>query len=187
MIQHAGKGLQSVGGRSVIERESTPSLLMLNLKPMKTFRRMTGTVAVVVATMVIVISGYSRGRSETSMRKNASITSLALRVHNTDQMLKFYAGAFGVQFREVDARGIRSHFGELGGITLKLVPIRDGSDFEGFPVHQPGFTVGNIYEVIALAVKHGGRQEGTVIQTGKRRHAAVRDPDGNTIELYDEQ
>jgi hypothetical protein len=100
-------------------------------------------------------------------------------------MLKFYSSAFGVEFHEVEVGGLRSQFGELNGITLKLVPIRDSADFKGFPVHQPGFIVSNIDEVIALAVKYGGKPEGSVVRDGRRLQGAVRDPDGNSIELYE--
>lgn len=115
-----------------------------------------------------------------------SISSIAIRVHNMDAMLTFYAEAFQVQFREVDTYGIRSQFGEMDGLTLKLVPIRESDDFKGFPVHQPGFTVPDVEAVIALAHKHGGRQEGKLIQVDGKLQAAIRDPDGNTIELYSE-
>jgi catechol 2,3-dioxygenase-like lactoylglutathione lyase family enzyme len=66
------------------------------------------------------------------------------------------------------------------------VPIRDEADFENFPVHQVGFTVADVEAVIALALQHGGREEGRVIRKGEKTEAAVRDPDGNTIELYSE-
>jgi catechol 2,3-dioxygenase-like lactoylglutathione lyase family enzyme len=101
-------------------------------------------------------------------------------------MLSFYSEAFQIQFREVDTYGIRSQFGELDGITWKFVPIRDEADFKGFPVHQPGFVVRDVEAVIALAIKHGGRQEGPLIRSNGQMQAAVRDPDGNTIELYSE-
>ena len=115
-----------------------------------------------------------------------SISSIAIRVHNMDAMLAFYTAAFQVQFREVGTYGIRSQFGEMDGLTLKLVPIRESDDFKGFPVHQPGFTVPDVEAVIALAQKHGGRQEGKLIQVDGKLQAAIRDPDGNTIELYSE-
>ena len=115
------------------------------------------------------------------------IYSIAFRVYNMEAMLNFYAEALQVQFREVDTYGIRSQFGELDGITLKFVPIRDEADFKGFPVHQPGFVVSDVEAVIALALKHGGRQEGQTIRAGGKIQAAVRDPDGNTIELYSEE
>jgi catechol 2,3-dioxygenase-like lactoylglutathione lyase family enzyme len=40
--------------------------------------------------------------------------------------------------------------------------------------------------VIAIAQKHGGRQEGQLIRVDGKIQAALRDPDGNTIELYSE-
>jgi len=101
-------------------------------------------------------------------------------------MVNFYSEAFQIQFREVDTFGILSQFGEINGITLKFVPIRDSEDFDEYPVHQPGFVVSDVEAVLAMALRHGGRQEGEIIRTDGRIQAAVRDPDGNTIELYSE-
>ena len=116
-----------------------------------------------------------------------SISSIAVRVCNIEAMLNFYSEAFGIKFREVNTYGIRSQFGEMDGITLKFVPIRDNSDFKGFPIHQPGFVVQDVEAVVALAVKHGGRQEGQTLRGNGQIQAAVRDPDGDTIELYSEE
>jgi len=116
----------------------------------------------------------------------ARLSSLALRVHHMDAMISFYSKAFHIQFHEVDTFGIASQFGEVNGITLKFVPIRDDEDFEAYPIHQPGFIVPDVETVVALAVKYGGRQEGKLIRDGDKVQTAVRDPDGNTIELYSE-
>ena len=116
-----------------------------------------------------------------------SISSVAIRVHNLDAMLTFYSEALQVQFREVDTYGIRSQFGEVDDITLKFVPIRESADFAGNPVHQLGLTVSDVEAVIDLAVQHGGRKEGEIIRNGDKIKAAVRDPDGNTVELYSEE
>ena len=115
-----------------------------------------------------------------------NLSSIAIRVSNVEEMIAFYSEAFHVQFREVDTYGIRSQFGEMDGITLKLVPIRDEADFKGYPVHQPGFVVPDVEAVIDLALKYGGRQEGRTLQVEGKIQAAIRDPDGNTIELYSE-
>jgi len=117
----------------------------------------------------------------------SSISSIAFRVHNMEAMIAFYSEAFQIRFREVDTFGIHSQFGEINGITLKFVPIRDDADFAGYPVQQPGFTVSDVEAVIALALQHGGRKAGEIIQSSGRIQAAVRDPDGNTIELYSEE
>jgi predicted enzyme related to lactoylglutathione lyase len=116
--------------------------------------------------------------------KMTSISSLAIRVHDMDAMLAFYSQAFQVQFREVDTYGIRSQFGEVDGITLKFVPIRESPDFKGYPVHQLGLTVRDVEAVIALAIQYGGRQEGQTLRVDGKTQAAIRDPDGNTLELY---
>jgi catechol 2,3-dioxygenase-like lactoylglutathione lyase family enzyme len=98
-------------------------------------------------------------------------------------MVAFYTEAFGDRFREVNARGIHSQFGRVGWLTLKFVPIRDTVDFEGFPVHELGFEVPDVAAVIATAERHGGRVQDPPERQDGRIHAAVRDPDGNTIEL----
>lgn len=131
-------------------------------------------------------------RENTKKRANAvdprvrpTVTTLAIRVHHMDKMTAFYREAFGFKFREVNTQGIQSQFGTNGRLTLKLVPLRDAADFEGYPSHQPGIAVQNVEAVIALARKYGGRQEGDLLRKdGKVVGAAVRDPDGNTVELY---
>ena len=115
-----------------------------------------------------------------------TLSSVAMRVANMEAMLNFYSQAFGVKFHGVDTYGIRSQFGEVNGVTLKFVPIRDEGDFKNYPVHQLGFVVPDVEAVIALALQHGGREEGKLIRNGGKTEGAVRDPDGNTIELYSE-
>jgi predicted enzyme related to lactoylglutathione lyase len=117
---------------------------------------------------------------------STQLASLAFRVHNMDAMTAFYNEAFQVQFREVNTSGFVSKFGELNGITLKFVPIRDEADFEDYAIHQPGFRVPDVEKVIEIALKHGGKQEGSVTRNDTGVQGAIRDPDGNTIELYSE-
>ncbi len=113
-----------------------------------------------------------------------ALSTVALRVNRMEAMTRFYSEAFDVEFREVDTFGVTSRFGEAGGITLKLVPIRESVDFEGFPDAQLGFEVPSIAAVVDLANDLGGRQEGELRETEGGLHACVRDPDGNTVELY---
>ena len=112
------------------------------------------------------------------------LTTVAYRVHKQQAMVDFYTEAFGAKFRAVDTGQIRSQFGELAGLTLKFVPIRDAADFENFPVHQLGFQITDVDRVVAIAFKHGGRVQDPPVREQNRVHASVRDPDGNTIELY---
>jgi catechol 2,3-dioxygenase-like lactoylglutathione lyase family enzyme len=117
----------------------------------------------------------------------STLSSVAIRVHKIDAMVAFYSDAFGAQFHEVDTFGIRSKFGDLGDVVLKLVPIRDDVDFEGFPLHQLGFDVPDAEAIIPIAEQHGGRQHGATLREGSTTHVVIRDPDGNTLELYSSQ
>lgn len=117
-------------------------------------------------------------------RSQIFLQTIALRVHNMEAMTAFYSAAFGVQFRPVQTGPFLSRFGELGDILLKFVPIREAPEFATFPIHQPGIAVPDVEAVIALALEHGGRQEGELQRDENGVRAAVRDPDGNTLELY---
>jgi catechol 2,3-dioxygenase-like lactoylglutathione lyase family enzyme len=112
------------------------------------------------------------------------MTTVALRVHHAERMERFYARAFGAVFESVQTGPITSRFARIDGITLKLVPIRQDADFTAFPIHQLGFRVPDVRRAVAVAVAEGGRLENSPMERDGEMHAAVRDPDGNTIELY---
>jgi catechol 2,3-dioxygenase-like lactoylglutathione lyase family enzyme len=114
----------------------------------------------------------------------SALTTVAIRVHRMEAMVSFYRDAFGLRFREVETGPIRSQFGERDGLTLKLVPIRDSVDFENFPVHQLGFEVADIEAVLAIVRKYGGRVHDAPQRDQGRMTASLRDPDGNTVEIY---
>ena len=101
-----------------------------------------------------------------------------------EAMVAFYHEAFGFVFRSVITGPFASQFGSLGLLTLKLVPLSQESDRDEYPTHQLGFTVPDIEAVVVLAEKYGGGQVGSPINRDGLWHAAVRDPDGNTLELY---
>ena len=113
-----------------------------------------------------------------------TLSTVAFRTHDQDAMVAFYAEAFGATFTKVRTGPIESQFGQMGPLVLKFVPIRDSADFVGFPVHQLGIEVADVERVIAIAARHGGRVENSPVRVDGRIHAAVRDPDGNTLELY---
>ncbi|HJU64525.1 MAG TPA: VOC family protein [Gemmatimonadaceae bacterium] len=145
---------------------------------------MSSLSSIVLTACIVALAASAPLPAQTTASPRARVTSVAYRVHRMPAMLAFYSEAFGFRFREVDTGGLRSQFGKLEGITLKLVPIRDAVDFENFAVHQLGFEVPDVDAVIALAVKHGGRVQNAPVRRDGKIHAAVRDPDGNTLELY---
>lgn len=119
-----------------------------------------------------------------TQESKTALTSIAIRAHNIEAMRAFYTEAFGGLFNQVDlGGGLQCYFGQVLGITIKLVPLRDSADFESFPLHQLGFVVDDVQKVIEIAKKHGGREEGEVTNQNGQCLGAARDPDGNSIEL----
>ena len=124
-------------------------------------------------------------RNATRTAPAPTLDSIAVRVHHMDAMVRFYEELFGVHFEPVDTFGLASQFGQLDGRTLKFVPLRAGPDFEEYPSHQLGLVVADVRATRARAVELGGRLEGDLLEQDGRTHGAVRDPDGNTLELYE--
>ncbi|UCE86981.1 MAG: VOC family protein [Deltaproteobacteria bacterium] len=135
----------------------------------------SGLFLLVLAVLFPTIEAQEAPRSDV-----APVRSIAIRCANVEKMRDFYAEAFGGRFRPVQSGNLQCFFGDVNGMTLKLVPLREKADFEGYPMHQLGFGVADVAATVELAVKHGGRREGEATN----EYAAVRDPDGNTIELY---
>lgn len=145
---------------------------------------------VVVTIMCVMLATYRSStpglaESRRPATVEAHVRSVAIRVHDAAAMEEFYSALFGITFRDVRTGSITSRFGHLGEMTLKFVPIRMSRDTTGYPVHQLGIAVEEIAALIPLVRMHGGRMESTPITTSDGVHAAVRDPDGNTIELYE--
>jgi len=149
---------------------------------------MSRSVTLALLPFCVAIAGCASAfPSQASVPPRARVATVALRVHHMDKMLTFYAEVFGARFRQVDTFGIASQFADLAGVTLKFVPIRESIDCAGYPVHQIGLTLPDeaaMHSVMAMVQQHGGRVEGPPRREGGRLHAAIRDPDCNTIELY---
>ncbi len=121
----------------------------------------------------------------TTLSSRSDLETIAVRVHDMDAMVAFYENAFGFSFEPVDTAGLASMFGTNGALTLKFVPLREWPDFEGFPSHQLGFAVDDWARVVDATSAHGGAMFGDVaVLPDGRMHLSVRDPDGNTLEIY---
>lgn len=110
--------------------------------------------------------------------------SLALRVHDMPAMIGFYGELLGITFEAAPFEGVEVMESRTGAFVLRFAALREEEDFDGFPVHQPGFAVDDVARAIRVAVAHGGEVEGEPIRSdGEIVLAALRDPDGNTLEV----
>ena len=126
----------------------------------------------------------SAGHQQDEWIPSASLISVAIRVYRLEAMVGFYQEAFGVQFEEKRVGDQAVYFGYLGDILLKLVPLSSEQDADEFPTHQLGVLVEDIDAVTELALKYGGRILQEPVLRMDQLHGAIRDPDGNSLELY---
>lgn len=112
------------------------------------------------------------------------VAQISLRACKVAEMTSFYMATFDAEFRAQESGGLNCLVADLGHVQLKLVPLRDETNFDGYPLHQLGFEVPDVEDAVSTALRWGGRLESEVVRANGRLHACVRDPDGNTIELF---
>jgi len=112
------------------------------------------------------------------------LVSVAIRVYRMEAMVDFYQEAFGVSFEPRRVGDLEVQFGFLGDLMIKLVPLAAEQDADEFPAHQLGFDVEDLDAVLELALKYGGSILQEPVSRMDQWHAAIRDPDGNSLELY---
>lgn len=112
-----------------------------------------------------------------------SLNRITLATTHMNAMVRFYNLVFDANLQPQPELGAGFHQGVLSGLTLLLCP----NDIAGVDAssnrHQLRFTVNDIDEVLRRTQAAGGKVEGKIVQVGSERLAAVRDPDGNTIEF----
>lgn len=117
------------------------------------------------------------------MKDTHRLISISIYTRHTQAMISFYSEAFGMHFQAFIAGPIESFFADWQGLTIKFIPTPQASRGTPSPL-QLGLNVDDIDRVLELAVKYGGTLQGAVNHTASGLHAAVNDPDGNTLELY---
>ena len=116
------------------------------------------------------------------------LSGFTIAVHHFDAMRAFYAAIFGMDWEEVElAPGICILRLSLSGMTIQLCAASvagvTAADFR----HQLRFTVADLGAAIAAGEAHGGQLHSEPVETTDMRFAAMRDPDGNTLELEEKR
>lgn len=117
-----------------------------------------------------------------------ALRGLTLAVHDFAAMRDFYSAICGIEWEEISlAPGANILRAQWGGLTIQLCPAAvagvTASDFR----HQLRFAVPDLAAALAAGKANGGRLHGELIETDEMRLAAMRDPDGNTLELIEER
>ena len=116
------------------------------------------------------------------------LSGMTIAVHDYDAMRDFYAAVCCIEWMEVElAPGMSILRVELAGLMIQLCPASVAGVTAGDFRHQLRFVVGDLAAAIVAGEAEGGQLHGERVETETMRYAAMRDPDGNTLELIEER
>lgn len=98
-------------------------------------------------------------------------------------MVDFYTSVFQAEFQPVEAYGAMLFRGNIAGIDMLLYP----QELAGIHTDQNRFllkfAVPDVHHTLNLALTNGGSLINASAENEDKKSAAVRDPDGNSIEF----
>src|SRR5262245_41766057 len=122
------------------------------------------------------------------MQSVKSVTQPALKgvtmaVVRMSAMVDFYQSVFQAEFQPIEAYGAMLFQGRIAGLDVVLCP----QEVAGIHVDQNRlqlkFQVADVQRTINLALTSGGSLLTAPVENNGAKAAAVRDPDGNSIEF----
>ena len=112
-----------------------------------------------------------------------SIDKIVIAVGDLDKMGFFYSAVFGVKLNDVDVGNAKMKTGLWGTMEFLLCP----KELAGIKANQNTIQLRFVVKDIDLVLKRAKETGGQIITNIQSTHgvktAAVRDPDGNSIEL----
>jgi predicted enzyme related to lactoylglutathione lyase len=111
------------------------------------------------------------------------IDKITIATGETEKMAAFYAAVFGAELREVPAYGTGIWVGKLGSLEVMLCPKVVAGITAKENTIQLRFVVPDVQAAMTKAGEHGGMALGEPFPHAGRVMGAIRDPDGNSIEL----
>lgn len=118
------------------------------------------------------------------MQRVESVSTILLASRDAAGLAAFYRDLLGLPLHQ-DGEGTRSRWGcALGDLHFSIHPLDDlGEETVGSGAVRLGFSVKDIDEMAAHLEAHGVELLFAPRDLGWGKTTAVRDPDGNTVEL----
>ena len=144
------------------------------------------------------VAGASDGGGEPAARAAAvtpptpaapGLVRIVLAAKDPDACARFYAALLGMTFQAIPMGDLRFHDGRLGSLALRIFPASIAGIEAKDNRHQLGFRVEDLRAALARGLAAGGTQDaGWEVQSGAGgATVALRDPDGNSIELFEKR
>lgn len=119
----------------------------------------------------------------TQLLSEAALMGMTVAVVRMSAMVDFYQSVFKAEFQPVDAHGAMMFRGRVAGLDMLLCPQELAGVRAEQGRFQLKFQVHDIHRTIDLALTNGGSLLNAPVENNGTKAAAVRDPDGNSIEF----
>ena len=115
-----------------------------------------------------------------------SLVRIVLAARDTGACARFYTALLGVEFTAAPMGDLQFFDGRLGALAIRIFPASVAGIEAKDNRHQLGFRVPDLRGALARALAAGGTMDpGWEVQTlPNGLTVALRDPDGNSIELF---
>src|SRR5574341_972901 len=123
------------------------------------------------------------GENSAMTNTEYNLVHITLATTNMPAMKKFYDTVFNANLQAQAMFGTTLYQGKLGGISLLLCPNEIARAKAEQNRHQLRFTVKDIAATMRLALGNGATLLNEISEQADGKIAAVRDPDGNSIEF----
>ncbi len=110
--------------------------------------------------------------------------SISIAAENFDAMLAFYSKGLDIPLKKEDAGEFEYYKGRIGNIDFSLIPNSIAKVKAKENRHQITFRVTSLKQVLSNLVGFGGKIETDAVDEGDRLAVHVRDPDGNSLEIF---
>lgn len=142
---------------------------------------------VTLAATVSLAAALAARESAAPQAAPVAIARVTLAATNVPAMTHFYNEVFAAGLRPSPVGGVTMQLGRLAGLELLLCPNDIAKVDAALNRHMFRIVVDDVTSVVDRVRRSGGTVDGPPALSEGRRLAAVRDPDGNTIELVERQ
>jgi len=116
-------------------------------------------------------------------RDDYQLARITVATTRMSAMVRFYNDVFHARMKEVDVGGVTMQLGNVAGIEILLCPNDVSKVKADLNRHMLRVRVGDFDAALKRVRGSGGTVDATPVLMSGERVVAVRDPDGNTIEL----
>jgi predicted enzyme related to lactoylglutathione lyase len=138
---------------------------------------------IVLPSLALLLVTLAPPVASAQARDDYQLARITVATMRMSAMVRFYNDVFHARMKEVEIGGVTMHLGYIAGVELLLCPNDVSKVKADLNRHMLRLRVGDFDAALKRVQGSGGTVDAAPVLMSGERVVAVRDPDGNTIEL----